>query len=59
MKLKKLAACALSLSLSLSALSAVPVFAAESDPDLFSLFSVKKPFLFIQTIVYLVFVFNL
>ena len=37
MKLKKLAACALSLSLSLSALSAVPVFAAESDPEPFTI----------------------
>lgn len=37
MKLKKLAACALSLSLSLSALSAVPVFAAESDPKPFTI----------------------
>lgn len=37
MKLKKLAACALSLSLSLSALSAVPVFSAESDPEPFTI----------------------
>lgn len=37
MKLKKLAACALSLPLSLSALSAVPVFAAESDPEPFTI----------------------
>ena len=37
MKLKKLAACALSLSLSLSALSAGPVFAAESDPEPFTI----------------------
>lgn len=37
MKLKKLAACALFLSLSLSALSAVPVFAAESDPEPFTI----------------------
>lgn len=37
MKLKKIAACALSLSLSLSALSAVPVFAAESDPEPFTI----------------------
>ncbi|MFQ6818569.1 MAG: sugar ABC transporter substrate-binding protein [Blautia sp.] len=37
MKPKKLAACALSLSLSLSALSAVPVFAAESDPEPFTI----------------------
>lgn len=37
MKLKKLAACTMSLSLGLSALAAVPVWASESDPEPFTI----------------------